>query len=94
MVVKPDPIDVKNISSKMFGFQPHEMCEVLQYGLEFWSVQRQNESMKHVNELRNMKQRLQESGAQSEKLSRVRQMLSSILLEAYLYYGDYERISN
>lgn len=72
IALKPDAAEIKKVSSKVFGFEPHEMCEVLQIGLKFWANQRQNESLKKAQDIRGWKKRVEESEAQVRKLSTVR----------------------
>lgn len=55
----------------MFGFEPNQMCEVLQQGLQFWSKQRQNETIRYVQEIRKMKKHIEDSQLQNSDLSKV-----------------------
>lgn len=62
---------MKKASAKVFGFEPDQMCEVLQLGLDFWANQKKNESIKHTQDMKNIRKHLSELEKQNAKMLKV-----------------------
>lgn len=72
LVMRPDDAHLRKTGAKLFGLEPDKLCQVMQMGLEFWSKQKRNESIQHLQELDQMKSSLEEAERQANKLSKVR----------------------
>lgn len=74
MVVNPDDNDMRKAGASIFGFEPDDMCQVLQIGLDFWTKQKHNEIVKHSKDMKMVHDKLEEADAQNAKLLKVRHL--------------------
>lgn len=89
ITLQPDENDLTEAAANVFGFDPQQMCRVLQLGLDFWAKQKNNETLKHIHDMKVMKKKLEDADAHNAKLmkvSRMRHASCESKATSYLYF--------
>lgn len=69
--LNPTKEDLTTIAAETFGFETRDMLQVLQLNLDFWALQKNNDSLKYAHDANAMKQKLDHVNKQHSKLVKV-----------------------
>lgn len=69
--VNPDQSDLNDIAAKFYGLNSTHISSILQRGLDFWTLQHNNNILKQTHDANNLRKKLDQANQQHSVLAKV-----------------------